>query len=73
MNWRPKLALAATAELGGIADGRKFYETVWSTDNGVISAGFGLARAQSADGDREPRSGRWIRCPPPHGISPPPG
>ncbi len=49
----PKLALAATAELGGISDGLKFYDTVWSTDNGVISAGFGLARARSADGDRE--------------------
>ena len=49
----PKLALAATAELGGISDGLKFYDTVWSTDNGVISAGFGLARALSADGDRE--------------------
>jgi serine/threonine-protein kinase PknG len=49
----PKLALAATAELGGISGGLKFYDTVWSTDNGVISAGFGLARARSADGDRE--------------------
>jgi serine/threonine-protein kinase PknG len=49
----PKLALAATAELGGISGGLKFYDTVWSTDNGVISAGFGLARALSADGDRE--------------------
>jgi len=53
----PKLALAATAELAGAApeDGaqRKFYETVWSTDNGIISAGFGLARAQSAAGDRD--------------------
>jgi serine/threonine-protein kinase PknG len=49
----PKLALAATAELGGLPDGLKFYDTVWSTDNGVISAGFGLARARSADGDRE--------------------
>jgi serine/threonine-protein kinase PknG len=49
----PKLALAATAELGGLSDGLKFYDTVWSTDNGVISAGFGLARARSADGDRE--------------------
>ena len=41
----PKLALAATAELAGNADERKFYNTVWCTDNGVISAGFGLARA----------------------------
>jgi serine/threonine-protein kinase PknG len=49
----PKLALAATAELAGNADERKFYNTVWCTDNGVISAGFGLARAQSAVGDRD--------------------
>lgn len=49
----PKLALAATAELAGTADELKFYKTVWSTDNGVISAGFGLARAQSVSGDRD--------------------
>ncbi|SEH50511.1 serine/threonine protein kinase [Mycolicibacterium rutilum] len=49
----PKLALAATAELAGAADAGKFYNTVWSTDNGVISAGFGLARAQSAAGERD--------------------
>ena len=49
----PKLALAATAELAGSADEGKYYETVWCTDNGVISAGFGLARAQSAEGDRD--------------------
>jgi serine/threonine-protein kinase PknG len=50
----PKLALAATAELaGGEAEEKKFYKTVWCTDNGVISAGFGLARALSASGDRE--------------------
>jgi serine/threonine-protein kinase PknG len=49
----PKVALAATAELAGTADERRFYETVWRTDNGVISAGFGLARAQSADGHRD--------------------
>jgi serine/threonine-protein kinase PknG len=51
----PKLALAATAELAGgeHENQRKFYNTVWSTDNGVISAGFGLARAQSAAGDRD--------------------
>jgi serine/threonine-protein kinase PknG len=49
----PKLALAATAELAGHPDELKFYETVWSTDNNVISAGFGLARAKSAEGDRE--------------------
>jgi serine/threonine-protein kinase PknG len=49
----PKLALAATAELAGNSGGLTFYDTVWSTDNGVVSAGFGLARARSAEGDRE--------------------
>ncbi|MEZ0051079.1 serine/threonine-protein kinase PknG [Mycobacterium sp. MAA66] len=49
----PKLALAATAELSGTPADRSFYQTVWNTDNGVISAGFGLARAQSGYGDRE--------------------
>jgi serine/threonine-protein kinase PknG len=49
----PKLALAATAELAGSSDERRFYQTVWRTDNGVISAGFGLARAQSAEGERD--------------------
>jgi serine/threonine-protein kinase PknG len=48
----PKLALAATAELSGNIDEEKFYKTVWNTDNGVISAGFGLARAQSSQGER---------------------
>jgi serine/threonine-protein kinase PknG len=49
----PKLALAATAELSGSADEHTFYKTVWNTDNGVISAGFGLARAQSAAARRD--------------------
>ncbi|WP_018602372.1 serine/threonine-protein kinase PknG [Mycobacterium sp. 155] len=49
----PKLALAATAELAGTADELTFYKTVWGTDNGVLSAGFGLARAQSVSGDRD--------------------
>ena len=49
----PKLALAATAELAGTSDERPFYETVWHTDNNIISAGFGLARAQSVEGERE--------------------
>ncbi|OBK22577.1 serine/threonine protein kinase [Mycobacterium asiaticum] len=48
----PKLALAATAELAGQPDGHKFYQTVWGTNDGVISAAFGLARTRSADGDR---------------------
>jgi serine/threonine-protein kinase PknG len=49
----PKLALAATAELCGTADEAMFYLPVWRSDNGVISAGFGLARAQSAAGARD--------------------
>lgn len=49
----PKLALAATAELAGTSDELPFYRTVWHTDNNIISAGFGLARAQSVEGDRE--------------------
>jgi serine/threonine-protein kinase PknG len=51
--YAPKLALAATAELAGYTDEHNFYRTVWRTDDGVISAAFGLARAQSAAGDRE--------------------
>lgn len=49
----PKLALAATAELAGSPEAGKFYNTVWSTDHGIISAAFGLARALAAEGDRE--------------------
>ena len=48
----PKLALAATAELAGDTDEHKFYRTVWKTNDGVISAAFGLARSLSAEGDR---------------------
>ena len=48
----PKLALAATAELAGNTDEHKFYQTVWKTNDGVISAAFGLARSLSAQGDR---------------------
>ncbi|WP_144205939.1 serine/threonine-protein kinase PknG [Mycobacterium tilburgii] len=48
----PKLALAATGELAGNVDVNKFYETVWRTNDGVISAAFGLARSLSAAGDR---------------------
>ncbi|MGE2817116.1 serine/threonine-protein kinase PknG [Mycobacterium heidelbergense] len=48
----PKLALAATAELAGSTDEHMYYETVWKTNDGVISAAFGLARALSAEGDR---------------------
>lgn len=49
----PKLALAATAELAGTSDERPFYETVWHTDNNIISSSFGLARALSVEGDRQ--------------------
>src|SRR6202000_3526028 len=31
---------------------QKYYETVWSCHDGVISAAFGLARSLSAEGDR---------------------
>ena len=48
----PKLALAATGELAGETDEHKYYQTVWRTNDGVISAAFGLARSQSAEGDR---------------------
>jgi serine/threonine-protein kinase PknG len=48
----PKLALAATAELAGKSDEQKYYQTVWGTNDGVISAAFGLARSRSANGDR---------------------
>jgi serine/threonine-protein kinase PknG len=48
----PKMALAATAELAGSSDEHKYYEAVWNTDDGVTSAAFGLARAQSVEGDR---------------------
>ncbi|WP_025736960.1 serine/threonine-protein kinase PknG [Mycobacterium genavense] len=48
----PKLALAATGELAGHDDVGKFYRTVWRTNDGVISAAFGLARSLSAEGDR---------------------
>src|SRR5271157_933871 len=46
------MALAATAELAGSSDEHMYYEEVWNTDDGVISAAFGLARAQSVEGDR---------------------
>ncbi|MEG8181316.1 protein kinase [Nocardia terpenica] len=57
----PKLALAATAELvlqhwdspdpeQWRACAEKFYDTVWRTDRGVVSAAFGLARQLAAAG-----------------------
>lgn len=48
----PKMAMAATAELAGTDDERAFYESVWRTDDSVISAAFGLARALSVEGER---------------------
>ena len=48
----PKLALAATAELAGDTDEHRFYQTVWRTNDGEVSAAFGLARSLSAEGDR---------------------
>ncbi|WP_081594140.1 serine/threonine-protein kinase [Nocardia brasiliensis] len=61
----PKLALAAVAELSGAAATTDFaaaqhqrraalyYETVWRTDRGYLSAVFGLARLRTAAGDRD--------------------
>ncbi|MUM15387.1 protein kinase [Mycobacterium sp. CBMA271] len=48
----PKMALAATAELAGDEKYLDLYRTVWSTDNSVISAGYGLARTLAARGER---------------------
>lgn len=49
----PKLALAATAEMQGAGpDAARYYETVWRTDRGFVSAAFGLARQRVAAGDR---------------------
>lgn len=58
----PKLALAATAELivqhWDSSDrtqwrnfAERYYRTVWSTDHGIVSAAFGLARQLTARGD----------------------
>ncbi|MHA3021968.1 tetratricopeptide repeat protein [Mycobacterium sp. BMJ-28] len=50
----PKLALAAVAELSGALDGTaaRYYDTVWRTDHGYVSAAFGLARRRARAGDR---------------------
>ncbi len=41
----PKVALAAAAELRGDHDeAERYYRTVWRTDDGYVSAAFGLAR-----------------------------
>ncbi|MEV0708449.1 serine/threonine-protein kinase [Nocardia aurea] len=61
----PKLALAAVAELAtaatdgqdrGVGDAGRatgFYDTVWRTDRGFVSAVFGLARLHGTGGRRE--------------------
>ncbi|UGT40823.1 serine/threonine-protein kinase PknG [Nocardia yamanashiensis] len=60
----PKLALAATAELilqhwdsedpeQWRCYAEKYYDTVWRTDRGVVSAAFGLARQLAAAGRTE--------------------
>ena len=66
----PKLALAATAELAGSADERKFYNTVWSTDNGAISAGSVWPVPSRPEATATAPSARWTKCQPPQGISP---
>ncbi|MQA60868.1 MAG: protein kinase [Actinophytocola sp.] len=48
-----KLALAASAELGGnLADAERYYGIVWRTDRSFVSAAFGLARVLLACGRR---------------------
>ncbi|WP_429455054.1 tetratricopeptide repeat protein [Nocardia sp. GP40] len=58
----PQLALAAAAELCAAADidpdiesarAARYYESIWRTDHGFVSAAFGLARLRRAAGDRE--------------------
>jgi serine/threonine-protein kinase PknG len=49
----PKLALGFAAESGGdLATARRYYQLVWTVDRSYVSAGFGLARACLAAGDR---------------------
>ncbi|WP_323746376.1 serine/threonine-protein kinase [Catenulispora pinisilvae] len=49
----PKLALAACAELqGDFVTASRYYDTVWRTDTGYVSAAFGLARALLGTGQR---------------------
>ncbi|MEY9909669.1 serine/threonine-protein kinase PknG [Catenulispora sp. MAP12-49] len=50
----PKLALAACAELQqDDATASRYYDMVWRTDPGYVSAAFGLARALLRTGQRE--------------------
>jgi len=49
----PKVALAAAAELRGAHDrALRYYDIVWRTDRGYVSAAFGLARVRARNGDR---------------------
>ncbi|MCM6773099.1 serine/threonine-protein kinase PknG [Nocardia sp. CDC159] len=58
----PKLALAVAAELAAPGSGEPdaerrraagYYETVWRTDRGYVSAAFGLARLRRLGGERD--------------------
>ncbi|MEY9856540.1 serine/threonine-protein kinase PknG [Catenulispora sp. GAS73] len=50
----PKLALAACAEhLNDWATASRYYDMVWRTDHGYVSAAFGLARALLRTGQRD--------------------
>ncbi|MFE3073796.1 tetratricopeptide repeat protein [Streptomyces sp. NPDC059247] len=49
----PKLALGICAEvLGQLDNAAEYYRLVWATDQGFVSAAFGLARVRLAAGDR---------------------
>lgn len=49
----PKVAIAAAAELrGGHDRALRYYDVVWRTDRGYVSAAFGLARELARRGDR---------------------
>jgi serine/threonine-protein kinase PknG len=49
----PKLAFAAASELQDARDyAARYYEMVWRTDHGYVSAAFGLARQCAREGDR---------------------
>jgi serine/threonine-protein kinase PknG len=48
-----KLALAVAEEgVGNLKGAAKYYESVWRTDHGYVSAAFGLARVRLLDADR---------------------
>jgi serine/threonine-protein kinase PknG len=60
----PKLAIAATAELGGaFEDAAHYYEIVWRTDDSYVSAAFGLARQRARADDRAGASAVLDRVP----------